>query len=398
MTVDKDKKKRVNNIVGSIKKVYGDKAIGTLKERYEDIKITFHKTHSYEVNAMLDGGIAKGKILELYGAESSGKTHLALEQISIEQKNDVNFHAAWVETEGSFNAEDAIKLGVDMERLALVTQDDELVADDCMEIIRGLAASGEFGMIVVNSVAGLTPKAEVESNLDKQNIALTARLMSKFLRLVAGQLSKHKCTLILVNQIRTNLNSMYATSITTGGKAVAFYASQRVEMKREKLMSGEPINENDGLKIRCKVTKNRLSKGNPFKICYYYAIYEKGIDGTLELGTVLTREGILTKKGAWLRLENEEGDVIKVPSDNGDVEAKWNGNANFVKFVKENDSARIFFEKLLEKKMAEGKVGVALTSEEIQAIRDEDLAINDQMISIDKIVEKEIEDEEKKKA
>lgn len=395
---DKDKKKRINDVLGRVKKAYGAKSIGTLKERYDDIKITFHKTDSHEINAMLDGGIAKGRIAELFGREGCGKTSLALQQIAKEQRENSDFYAAWVETEGSLNPDDALDFGVDLERFTFVEQDDELTADDCMEIVRGLVASGEFGMIVVNSVAGLTPKAEVESDLEKQNIALQARLLSKFLRLITGQLTKNKCTLLLINQVRTNLNSMYGGVTTSGGMAIPFYASQRIEMKRERIMAGEPIKEEEGIKVRCKVVKNRLAKRNPFKICYYYALYDSGIDGTLELGTVLAREGILTKKGAWLRLENEEGDVMKVPSNNGEVDAKWNGNANFVNFIKENEPTRTFFEKLLEKKMSEGKVGVALTSEEIQAIRDEELAINSQMASIDKDIEKEIKEEENKKA
>lgn len=159
---------------------------------------------------------------------------------------------------------------------------------------------------------------------------------------------------------------MYGLATTSGGMAIPFYATQRIEMKKEKVMAGDPISEDDGVKIRCKVIKNRLAKTNPFKVCHYYAIYGKGIDNISELGAVLTRENILTKKGAWLRLENESGDVIKVPSNKGEVEAKWNGNANFVNFIREDEITRKYFEKLLDEKLSQGTVGgVSLSIEEI---------------------------------
>lgn len=177
---------------------------------------------------------------------------------------------------------------------------------------------------------------------------------------------------------------MYGGVTTSGGMAIPFYSTQRIEMKREKVESGDPISAEDGIKVRCKVVKNRLAKGDPYKMCHYYALYGKGIDGVSELGVVLAREGILVKKGSWLRLENEEGDPIQVPYEDGTVDAKWNGNANFVKFLRENPSTLSYFEDLLNKKLEGGTTkGVALSDEEIKAIEKANKEIEEDTLAVD---------------
>lgn len=363
--IDKTKKKNIEALMGKINKQFGANAIARLSDVEEELKIKYYKTPSHEVNSMLGGGIAKGKITELFGNNSSGKTSLALEVIAKAQKEDENFMAAWIETEGSADPDYMAYFGIDLDRIVIIQQSEELTAESCMEIIRSLVNSLEFGIIVLNSVAALTPKKEVEDDLEKQNIALTARLLSKFLRITTGALNKSKASLILINQVRQNLGAYIVTNIATGGMAIPFYATQRIEMKKEKVMAGDPIKEDDGVKIRCKVVKNRVAKGNPYKICNYYALYGKGIDGTSELGTVLVREGILRKAGAWLRFEDDNGDILQVKTTNGEVEGKWNGNAAFVTFLRENPISRKYFEKLLDEKLVTGKVGVSLDSDEI---------------------------------
>ena len=300
------------------------------------------------------------------------KTSLLLEQIAVDQKLDPEYTVAWLETENSLDPEDCKMFGIDMDRFTFIPQSDDLPAEECMDIIRALVSSGEYNAVVINSVAALSPKKEIEDELDKPQMALTARLLSKFLRVTTGQLAKNNCTLFLVNQVRANLNSMFGGNTTTGGFAIPFYATQRIEMKREKIMAGDSISEDEGIKVRCKVVKNRVAKGNPYKMCYYYALYGKGIDGVSELGTVLSREGILQKKGAWLRYEDESGDVMQVPSLNGDIDGKWNGNAKFVEFLREDSAALNFFENLLEEKLRGGLGGISLTDEEIEALREEE--------------------------
>lgn len=158
--------------------------------------------------------------------------------------------------------------------------------------------------------------------------------------------------------------------------AIPFYSTQRIEMKREKVMAGDPINEEDGVKIRCKVVKNRLAKGNPYKICNYYALYGKGIDGVSELGTVLAREGVLTKSGSWLKLIDENDNLMQVKTSTGMVDAKWQSNAKFVDFLRENPVTRQYFEELLDEKLATGKVvGNSVSKEEIEELEQLNLEV-----------------------
>lgn len=368
MAISKDKRKMVDALMGKINKKFGADSVNYLVDVQEELRVKFYKTPSHEINSMLSGGIGKGKIIEFFGNNSCGKTSLALEIIAKAQKEDPDFMAAWIETERSLDSEFMETMGIDMDRMVIVEQSDELTAEACMDIIRSLVGSEQFGIIVLNSVAALSPKKEIEDDLEKQNMALTARLLSKFLRITTGSLGKTGTSLILINQVRQNLGSMYGGNVTTGGMAIPFYATQRIEMKREKIMAGDVIGEDDGIKVRCRVMKNRLAKGNPFKTCNYYAIYGQGIDGTSELATVLVREGILSKSGAWIRLNDESGDVIKVPCDeteSGDIDAKWNGAAKFTEFLRNNPKTLEYFSKILDEKLAGGTTGVSVSAEEI---------------------------------
>lgn len=375
MALDKNKKKSINNLLKDINTKFGANSVSILTDIEEELRVKYFKTPSNEVNAMLGGGIGKGKIVELYGQASSGKTSLALEIIAKAQKEDENFIAAWLETEGSLDVDYLKYFNIDTDRLLIIRQTDELSAEKCMDILRSVIGSGDFNIVVLNSVAGLLPSKEVVDDMDKQNIALTARLLSKFFRITTGMLAKNNTSLILINQTRQNLGAYIVTAISCGGMAIPFYATQRVEMKREKVASGDPISEDDGVKIRCKVVKNRLAKGNPFKLCNYYALYGKGIDGVSELGTVLTREGILRKAGAWIRYEDENGNLLQVKSNEGLIDAKWQGNSKFIDFLRDNPSTREMFEKILDEKLTTGNVGVSLSKDEIQELEQMNLAI-----------------------
>ena len=153
MAISKDKKKAIDAIMGKINKQFGSNATNYLADIFEDLKIKFWKTPSHEVNAMLDGGFAKGKIIELYGQNSSGKTSLALEVIAKAQAEDPEFMAAWIETEGSLDSDYLVSMGIDTDRFIVVEQTEELTAEKCMDIIRSLVNSGQFGIICLNSVA-----------------------------------------------------------------------------------------------------------------------------------------------------------------------------------------------------------------------------------------------------
>lgn len=210
-------------------------------------------------------------------------------------------------------------------------------------------------------------------------MALVARLLSKTLKIISASLAKSGTTLILINQLRQTLSSYGNPNVTTGGMAIPFYARQRIEMKKEKVEASDPITEDQGVRIRARVIKNSLAKGNPYKMCNYYAIFGKGIDGLLEMGAVLQREGILTK-GGWVyypskedmkqvpchvvRTTDKAGNTTMTPCESGFIDAKWNGIAKFMDYLMDNSEGIPFFEALLDEKLASGSTGISVSEEE----------------------------------
>lgn len=172
MSLNKTKKKNISALIKEINTSMKMDVINVLGDIEDELKTKFYKTPSHEVNSMLGGGVAKGKITELYGQASSGKTSLALEIIAKAQKEDEDLMCAWLETEGSMDTDYLKYFGIDLDRIAIVRQTDKITAEKCMDILRSLIASGEFGIITLNSVAGLLPSKEVVDDMEKQNIAL----------------------------------------------------------------------------------------------------------------------------------------------------------------------------------------------------------------------------------
>lgn len=170
--LDKNRKKSLDAVMTKINKKFGDKSIAVMRDVEEELKVKFYKTPSYEVNIALGGGIGVSKVVEFYGNPGCGKTSLALETIAYNQKIDPSFIAAWLETERSLDFDYMITLGIDMDRLIIIQQEEDLTAESCMDILRSLMSSGEINMIVLNSCAALCPQKEVDDDLEKQNIAL----------------------------------------------------------------------------------------------------------------------------------------------------------------------------------------------------------------------------------
>lgn len=374
MAIDKEKKKSVDAILGKINKKFGNNTISYLKDVEDELKLRFLKSPSYEFNAMLYGGVAETKVIEFAGLPGSGKTSMAMELIKEKQKENQDFVVAWLETENSVDKETLEMFGIDTDRVVFISQTEELPAEQCMDIIRSLVSSGEFGLVVVNSAAALLPSKEVEDDIDKQNIGLLARMLSKFLRITVGSLARTKTTLLIINQMRQSIGSYVPMMTTCGGMAIPFYAHQRVEFKRKKIESGDPIKDDEGMKIVCNVKKNRAALKNPFKTCTYFVRYGKGIDGNLELGIVLPREGVVTKSGSWIYFGEDKDHVKNVPTVNGEVPGKWNGAVKFVDALNNDNILREFMINQLENN---GMEGTSLSSEEIKAAQEEETAIEE---------------------
>lgn len=377
--MDKEKMKRLQASMAQINKRYGANTVMRASDAAAQGKLTkkIIPTPSLELNDALHCGGFSG-IVELYGPNSSGKTSLAIDTLVKNQKLDPNFVGGWLETEGSVTEQMLADHGVDLDRLIYWRQEDVGNAENALDILRGFVVGGDIDMIVVNSVAGLAPKTETEDDLEKQNIALTARLLSKFFRVVNGFAAKNDITLVFINQIRDNVGQMFGdTSTTTGGKALAFYASQRIKMNRNKIMAADPIKEEDGVKISCIVHKNRFAgKNNPFTKCIYYATYANGIDSVIPMPTMLLEAGIMRQAGAWWYYEDAQGQLITIDG----IAGKFSSKNNFLDVLRTNEK---WYNEMLAR--LGGGLATVQSAEEMAEAEAENAEINALMDEVNRI-------------
>ena len=291
MTKNVKTENSIDAVLKEIERNYGKGAVMKLGDRPR-VDMDVISSGSLLINHALGvGGYPKGRIIEIYGPESSGKTTLALHAIAEAQKK--GGHAAFVDAEHSIDPVYAEKLGVDIDELILSQPD---CGEQALEIVETLAESGSFDIIVVDSVAALVPQAELDGEMLDSQVGLQARLMSKAMRKLAGILNTHECTVIFINQLREKVGVIYGNpETTTGGRALKFYASIRIDIRRaEALKDGSNIYGNT---VNVKIVKNKVAP--PFKTCQIDIIYGKGISKTGELLDLGTQFEILKRAGAW---------------------------------------------------------------------------------------------------
>ncbi|WP_406614426.1 recombinase RecA [Mycoplasma corogypsi] len=296
-TISEDNKKVIQNAIKEIEKKYGKESIMLLGQ-VPDVKVETVHSGSYSLDQALGiGGIPKGRIIEIYGPESCGKTTLSLHIIAEMQKQ--GGIAAFIDAEHSIDPSYASNIGVNVDNL-IVSQPDS--GEQALEIVDILAKSGKIDLIVVDSVAALVPEAELNGEMSDQQIGLQARLMSKALRKITGNLNKNKTTIIFINQIREKVGVIFGNPETTpGGRALKFYSSIRIEVRK-----GSQINESKdiiGNEIKFKVVKNKLAA--PYKAAQSEIYFARGIDNLGELVDIACEKGIFEKKGAWYAYNGE---------------------------------------------------------------------------------------------
>ena len=330
LTNAEDKKKALEAAIHHIEKQYGKGAVMRLGQA-ADFHVDAVPTGSMTLDMALGiGGVPKGRIVEIYGPESSGKTTVALQIVAESQK--AGGTAAFIDVEHALDPVYARALGVDIDDM-LVSQPDS--GEQALEIAEALVLSGAIDCIVIDSVAAMVTKAEIDGEMGDTHVGLLARLMSQAMRKLTSVISKSNCVAIFINQVREKIGVIYGNpETTTGGRALKFYSSVRIEVRK-----GESIKVNGeviGARTKCKVVKNKVSP--PFKECEFDLIFGKGISRTGEVVDLAVELEVIQKSGAWF-------------SYNGTKIGQ--GRDNTKEYLSSNPEIMKEIEELIKKKCAE---------------------------------------------
>jgi recombination protein RecA len=315
--MNNDKTKALDLAITQIKKQFGQGAIMKLGEEGTNFNVSAIPTGILSLDLALGvGGIPRGRIIEIYGPESSGKTTIALEVIASSQRN--GGICAFIDAEHALDPVYAEAIGVDLNSLYLSQPDS---GEQALEIAETLIRSGAIDVIVIDSVAALVPKAEIDGEMGDSHMGLQARLMSQALRKISGITSKSKCVVVFINQLREKIGVMFGNpETTTGGRALKFYSSVRIDVRRvETLKQG---NEFVGNRTRVKIVKNKVAP--PFKQAEFDILYGEGVSKEGDLIEIGTELGILQKSGSWYsygdqRLGQGKENVRKLLIENSEL-------------------------------------------------------------------------------
>lgn len=342
------KQKALNMVLNQIERSFGKGAIMRLGDATR-MRVETISTGALTLDLALGGGLPKGRVIEIYGPESSGKTTVALHAIAEVQRN--GGIAAFVDAEHALDPTYAGALGVDIENL-LVSQPD--TGEAGLEIVDQLVRSSAVDIVVVDSVAALVPRAEIEGDMGDTHVGLQARLMSQALRKITGNIGKSGCTVIFINQLRQKIGVTYGSpETTTGGNALKFYSSVRLDIRRiQTLKKGS---DEFGNRVKVKVAKNKVAP--PFRIAEFDIIFGKGVSTLGCLVDLAEETGILLRKGAWY-------------SYNGDNISQ--GRDNAIKYLEEKPEFANKIREQVREKLDKGAVVSANSVSKIQEEDDED--------------------------
>jgi recombination protein RecA len=330
--MDEDKKKALQAALAQIDKQFGKGSVMFLGDEQSQTDIEAVSTGSLSLDIALGiGGLPRGRIIEVYGPESSGKTTLTLHAIAEMQK--LGGTAAFIDAEHALDPQYAKRLGVNIEEL-LISQPD--TGEQALEICDMLVRSGGVDIVVVDSVAALTPKAEIEGDMGDSHMGLQARLMSQALRKLTSNIKKTNTMVIFINQLRMKIGVMFGNpETTTGGNALKFYASVRLDIRRTgAIKKGDEVLGNE---TRVKVLKNKVAP--PFKQAEFQILYNQGISRESEIIELGVAQGLIEKAGAWYSVDGER---------------IGQGKDNARDYLKENTQLRESLESKIREKLMQG--------------------------------------------
>ncbi|HEY9638193.1 MAG TPA: recombinase RecA [Coleofasciculaceae cyanobacterium] len=344
-----EKEKALNLVLTQIERSFGKGSIMRLGDAAR-MKVETILSGAITLDLALGGGLPKGRIIEIYGPESSGKTTLALHAVAEVQK--AGGVAAFVDAEHALDPTYSAALGVDIANL-LVSQPDN--GEAALEIVDQLVRSSAVDIVVIDSVAALVPRAEIEGEMGDNQVGLQARLMSKALRKVAGNIGKSGCTVIFLNQLRQKIGVTYGSpEVTTGGNALKFYASVRLDIRRIQTLKKGSEGEY-GIRAKVKVAKNKVAP--PFRIAEFDIIFGQGISRLGCLVDLAEQTGVITRKGAWY-------------SYNGDNIGQ--GRDNTIKYLEENSEFAENVDQQVREKLDMGAVVQANSVTPVDTEEEED--------------------------
>ncbi|WP_315788598.1 recombinase RecA [Fischerella sp. JS2] len=343
------KQKALNMVLNQIERTFGKGTIMRLGDATR-MRVETISSGALTLDLALGGGLPKGRVIEIYGPESSGKTTLALHAVAEVQKN--GGIAAYVDAEHALDPTYAAALGVDTENL-LVSQPD--TGEAALEIVDQLVRSAAVDIVVIDSVAALVPRAEIEGDMGDAHVGLQARLMSQALRKITGNIGKSGCTVIFLNQLRQKIGISYGNpETTTGGNALKYYASVRLDIRRiQTLKKGT---EEFGNRVKVKVAKNKVAP--PFRVAEFDIIFGRGISTLGCLVDLAEETGVLNRKGAWY-------------SYNGDNISQ--GRDNAIKYLEEKSEFAEQIKQLVREKLEKGAVVSATSVRKTNEDEDEDM-------------------------
>ena len=331
--VNEDKMKALDAAISNIEKQFGKGSVMKLGESTANLNVECIPTGSLSLDIALGiGGVPKGRVVEIYGPESSGKTTVALHMVAEVQKR--GGIAGFIDAEHALDPVYAKNIGVDIDNL-YISQPDS--GEQALEITETMVRSGAVDIVIVDSVAALVPKAEIDGDMGDSHVGLQARLMSQALRKLTPVISKSSCSVIFINQLREKVGIMFGNpETTTGGRALKFYSSVRIDIRRiESVKEGGEIVAN---KTKVKVVKNKIAP--PFKEAVFEISFGKGIDKIGELIDLAVEYGFIVKAGAWF-------------NDTENSSLKWQGRTGVKRYLEENSEYKDILERKIKDKLTE---------------------------------------------